>query len=174
MNEMFCREFKVSKDYLYDYIEVVFAGAAKLYFNEVEKLYEKCRVVADTTAEFSGLQCLGKIIRRNELGDPMAYTGKYLLISDPELLEDCFKLISERERIQRDIQLVRMWLTKVIRKPSNLQDCKDNLPDVLANSVPALRSVTRTKEFNIPEKEKNSYEKVLQILNLYLGLRIIV
>lgn len=172
MNETFRREFKVPKDYLYSYIELIFEGAARLYFNEVENYYNKCRIAMKVTGDYLGMQCLGKIIRRLESTDIAAYTGKYLIITDNELVDEAGLLLKEREKLQRDIQLVKMWLTKVIRKPSNLQDCKDSLPDVLANSVPELKSVVRTKEFEIPEKEKNSYAKVLQIITFYLGLRI--
>lgn len=170
MNKNICiAEFRILKDRTLPYIEVIFEGAAKVYFRAVEEFYYKCCDYNKTLEDYSGIQCMGAGIFRRNVEEPN-YKAFLMVHPDEVLLKDALELLSDKQKLQKDIKYLQMWLSKLVK--SDLQETRDNLPEILCNLVPELRCIPRTKEFLVPEKEKRSYSIALEMISFYLGLKL--
>lgn len=88
-----------------------------------------------------------------------------------ELTEDGNKFLKDRNEIDKDKQLIKQILYKLVEPCQNIQEIRDTLPECLVGLIPELSKIERrfAKGFFAPKDERfrRQYEAILPKIEMY-------
>lgn len=93
----------------------------------------------------------------------------------PSLSNDMRMFLFDYGKIKADMQLFKQALYVLLRHCVTPQQCRDCLPDFLANTVPELHALNRSMSFEeaVPEKVRNQLKDLIQQMQVYVMGRLL-
>ena len=137
---------------------------------QIEPLYQKTIEIQRKEDEYEGLWIEHQMFYREEEKFPEHIKG-YLHI-DESLEQEGYKLHDFLMKVRKDVRFIQMWLSLVV-DPLNPTSTKEKLPLLLANTNPKYKKST-TDVYSIPPGKEVTWKKAEELIEFYLGLKLIL
>lgn len=165
--------FNIQKDKTTDITIELFKICEIYVSNQVEQLYQKTISLKNLPDEFSSLIIGGYRYYRPEdkIPDRNILRKIQYLSLDPSLQEEGNQLNAFVDQAKKDARFLQMWLSIAIDK-NNLMKTKMMLPPALARLIESVRDIE--VNYCIPEGKEELWHRAEELINFYLGLKLVL